>query len=59
MIGPVGDYRDIYVAACGLDFPDWETGKLHERSCPLCVGELGERDEECDADDRGICYERD
>ena len=59
MIGPVGDYRDVYVAACGSEFPSWREGRSHEQTCPLCVGELGERDEECAADDRGICYERD
>ena len=59
MIGPVNDYRDVYVAACGQVCTSWETGKLHERSCCLCAGELGVRDEECDADDRGICYEED
>lgn len=59
MIGPVNDYRDIYVAACGKDFPSWEEGKVHERHCSMCAGELRQPDEECDADDRGICYERD
>jgi hypothetical protein len=56
MIGPVNDYRDIYVAACGEVCTSWATGKDHERHCPRCAVES---EEECDVDDRGICYERD
>ena len=59
MIGPIGDYRDLYVAACGEVCTSWEAGKIHERWCSLCAGERGFNEEENDADDRGICYEED
>ena len=60
MIGPVNSYQDIYVAACGEDFASHAVGIDHERNCPMCRAETGyEPPEECDADDRGICYEKD
>ncbi len=39
MIGPVDDYRSIYVAKCGRDFPNRQQGIEHERECPACQGD--------------------
>jgi hypothetical protein len=39
MIGPVGDYRDIYVASCGQQFATHAQGIDHERDCPACMRE--------------------
>ena len=35
-IGPVRSYQDVYVAACGADFPDHAMGRLHESNCREC-----------------------
>ena len=37
-IGPVASYQDVYVAACGRDFPDHKSGRLHEEECGECSG---------------------
>jgi len=36
MIGPIGDYTQIYVAACGEDFINRSQGVRHEKECPHC-----------------------
>jgi hypothetical protein len=46
-LGPVASYQDIYVAACGQDFPDHAMGRLHESDCRECRNaEAGEQDDQ-------------
>lgn len=37
MIGPVEEYRNIYVCECGRQFPNSVLGREHERSCHVSV----------------------
>lgn len=59
MIGPPQDNPDeVYRTACGKWFGRWAVALYHEATCPEC-GAVKYGEPECDADDRGICYERD
>ena len=44
MIGPVRSYQQIYVAACGQDFPDGSIGRKHESECCECQSVIEEHE---------------
>lgn len=44
-IGPLGDYRDTYVAECGEPFRSRREGQIHENTCHLCQAKIYETDE--------------
>lgn len=50
MIGPLSDYSQVYVAACGQAFASYAQGVDHERNCQAC--ERAEaQDAECDEEE--------
>lgn len=58
MEGPHDNPDETYVTVCGEVYENWGAAEFHERCCPECSAVLyGEP--ENDADDRGICYEKD
>lgn len=58
MEGPYANPDEVYQSRCGKWFGQWAAALYHEATCPDCQAEkYGEP--ENDADDRGICYEKD
>ncbi len=46
MIGPLRDYKDIYVTECGRQFATMSQGRSHEQTCDEC-----QRQEQSNASD--------